>query len=201
MNGRAAIIRSFGKTRNIPQARNVSASASNLGAERMALAARGFSLVEIVAVVVILGIISAMAAPRYAQFVGRQRIEAAARRVALDIALAQRQAKLTGAARSIIFDAVADSYQLPGVTDLDHPSLTYGVQLSAEPYRANIVSATFGAYSTLIFDAFGAPDSDGNVIIAVGAARRTVSVSAETGGTSIIVGIPGPLGGQGGGAQ
>jgi len=142
---------------------------------------RGFTIVEAVLVMTIIGIMASIALPRYAGFVAREQVQAAARRVVTDLALAQRQARTSSASRSVVFDVAAGTYTLTGISDPDRRSSTYRVSLGDEPYRARIVSAAFGADATIIFDGFGTPDSNGSVVIAVGKYRETVAVDNGTG--------------------
>ena len=60
----------------------------------------GFTLIELVMVLAIIGLITAIAAPRYAASLARYRAESAARRVAADLALARREAAASSSSRS-----------------------------------------------------------------------------------------------------
>src|SRR5687767_1140695 len=83
----------------------------------LAPAPAALTLVEMVLVVAITALISAIALPRYANSIARYRAESAARRVAADLALAQNSASTTGRPQSIVF--VARGYQMPGLAHLD----------------------------------------------------------------------------------
>lgn len=144
---------------------------------------KGFSIVEMILVSTIIGMMSAIAVPRYSQFVVNQQIEAAARRVTADLALAQREARLTSSSRTVSFKLGENTYSLTGINDLDRVTQPYEVNLNEEPYRATIVSANFGGNSEIIFNGFGAPDSGGSVVIGVGAWRKTITVDPATGRT------------------
>jgi type II secretory pathway pseudopilin PulG len=153
----------------------------------------GFTLIELVVVAAVVMLLAALAIPRYANSVLRWRVESAARRIAADIALAQRHARTTSAAQRIEFNVAASSYTLSGMTHPDHPAQSYEVRLAAEPYRASLLSADFAGDATLIFNGHGLPDSGGEVLISAGALRYRVWVDAETGrvGTAeIFVGGP-----------
>ena len=157
-----------------------------------------FTIVEAVIVMVTLGILGMIALPRYAGFVANQHLEGAARRITTDLSLAQRQARRSSASQTVTFDVTRNRYQLVGMKHPDHPSQSFDIGLSDEPYRARIVSASFGSDATLIYDGFGKPDSGGQVVIAVGAYQKTVQVDVGTGKPSksiepIIVADPGPL--------
>lgn len=143
--------------------------------------AGGFTLVEAVIVMFIIVVMGSIAFPRYAQFVANQQLEAASRKVVADLAFAQRQARQSSASRTVSFNAANSEYTLTGVADLDHPAQTYRVKLGAEPFRARIVSASFGGDANVVFDGYGAPDSGGSLVIAVGSRQATISVDVGVG--------------------
>jgi prepilin-type N-terminal cleavage/methylation domain-containing protein len=142
---------------------------------------RAFTLVEAVLVTAIIGILASIALPHYAGFVAREQVQAAARRIVTDLTLAQRQARITSASQTVVFDPVAGTYTLANLKDPDRHNLTYLVSLKDEPYRAGIVSASFGGDATIIYDGYGAPDSNGTIVIAVGGYRQTITVDNGTG--------------------
>jgi len=144
-------------------------------------ARNAFTIVEVFFVMVIIGILSAIAVPRYAGFVANQQLEGAARRLTADLSLAQRQARRSSASQTVVFDVANSKYQLVGMKHPDHASQPFEVCLKDEPYRARIVSASFGGDATLVFNGFGAPDTAGTVVIAVGAYQKTINVVLETG--------------------
>jgi prepilin-type N-terminal cleavage/methylation domain-containing protein len=138
---------------------------------------RAFHLIELVIVLAILATLAAVAVPRYAAAAANYRVDAAARRVAADVAYAQSTARTTGATQTIVFDATRNQYQVSTVANLDRAAAAYVVDLAAEPYAATIVSVSFGGAPTLSIDAFGFPVATGSVVVRVGAARRTVTVN------------------------
>ena len=141
----------------------------------------GFTLIELVMVVVITGILAAMALPRMAGASARHRVAAAARRITADLALAQRNAVTTGSSQTVTFDVSADSYTLDGMQHLDHASLQYEVRLASEPYRATLVSVNFDGNEKIVFDLYGAPDNGGSIIVRVGSSEKTILVGADLG--------------------
>ena len=136
-------------------------------------------------VVLIIGILAAIAAPRFNSSLARQRVEGAARRIVMDLALAQRYAKRSTINQTVQFDSSTHEYSLVGMPHPDLASLEYGVSLTEDPYGAVVVSADFGGDEELVFNVYGMPDSGGSVVIRVGDQIRTVTVDADTGEASL----------------
>ena len=146
---------------------------------------RALTLLELLMVMVIIGVITSIAVPRFAGAIANQRVEGAARRVVVDLALARRHAKTSTTSQTVSFNTVTNSYRLIGMTHPDHPDDEYKVWLSEEPYNATIVSAAFGGDAEIIFDGWGAPDSGGSVVVQVGSRQKTIDVDPDTGQVSV----------------
>lgn len=136
-------------------------------------------------VVVIIGIIASVTVPRMAKALAVQRVQAAAKRIAADLALAQRQARITSTTRQIGFAVGSNTYALSNVRHLDRAAGAYYVDLADEPYGVTLVSASFGVDSCLSFDGYGVPDSGGSVVISCGAVSFRVMVAADTGAVTV----------------
>jgi type II secretion system protein H len=142
---------------------------------------KGFSLVELTLVISVMAILATVAVPRLVSFAANQRVEAAARRVTTDLALAQRRARYASKSETIKFQPVSHRYTLVDMADPDRPSQKYTVFLASEPYQASLASVDFGGDTDLVFDGYGMPDSGGTVVIRVGSQQRTVTLDASTG--------------------
>jgi prepilin-type N-terminal cleavage/methylation domain-containing protein len=139
-----------------------------------------FSFLELLCVLMILSMIAVIAVPRYGNAIVQNRANAAARRITMDLALAQKQAKLRGTSQTVAFDATLDKYYMAKIEDPDHTALAYQVFLGDEPYNTAIVSADFNGDANLTFDAFGLPDNGGAIIIQIGNCRKRLTVADQT---------------------
>lgn len=146
---------------------------------------RGFTLVELIVVLTIIALIAGMALPRFHNSVYRARAQTSAYRIAADIRLAQRLANHRSASISVVFDPAANSYALTGVSDLDFRGKTYAVEIDEEPHRAAITSADCGGDQTLVFNAFGIPDSAAKVVVSAGRYSFNVSVDEASGQATV----------------
>ena len=145
----------------------------------------GFSLFEMLIAMSVIAIIAAIAVPRYANSVGRYRAEAAARRVAADLALAQAKARAASSAQSVTFNTTAGTYSVSGTRNLDHPKSIYTVDLAGDPYRVTIGYADFGGAPQAQFDMFGTPLWSGKVTVYAGDYARSVTLAKEDGSVTV----------------
>ncbi len=146
---------------------------------------RGFTLVELVIVVLIMGILASVVAPKYAHTLQRYRAETAANRVKADLGLAREHAISSSTNQSIVFASSTISYALPGLAHFDHRSQTYSVELAEAPYNATALSTDLGGDATLQFDHYGQPDGGGTITVHVGSLQRTVTVDPDTGKVTV----------------
>jgi hypothetical protein len=80
------------------------------------------------------------------------------------------------------FNVAQSRYQILGLRDLDHAAATYTVDLTAEPYRASLVSASFGGASQIAFNGYGQPTAGGGtIVVASGSQQRTITVDGTSG--------------------
>ena len=150
-------------------------------APRLSRSCCGFTLTEVVLVLVIIGVVAAIAVPRYAQSAARYRVQLAAAQVVADLAMARRFAKLTGGSETISFNPVSESYSFSSMDNPDRVGTKYAVSLSSEPYRVDLVSVDFGGDGQLVFDGYGTPDSGGSVSLRIGQRSVSVTVDPDTG--------------------
>jgi len=142
--------------------------------------ARGLTLVEVVLTIAIIATISAIAVPRYAMAASRYRVEAACRRIVSDLQTAQTRAVATSASITVSFDTVAETYTATFPSP-EQPATNYTVNLTRDPYAAQISTATFGSGTSFSFNGFGLPSSGGTVVVTSGAVTGTLTVDADSG--------------------
>ncbi|PKO45080.1 MAG: general secretion pathway protein GspH [Betaproteobacteria bacterium HGW-Betaproteobacteria-22] len=146
---------------------------------------RGFTIVELVAVIVITGIIAAVAAPR---FIGRDAFDARGDFGTLSSALRYAQ-KTAIAQRTVIYANINTSARtvcLGYTSNCSSPVIDPATQAAYAKNLSN--SITLSASSAIIgFDGLGRPIPNATVILTIQNAvataepARTITVEAETG--------------------
>lgn len=146
----------------------------------------GFSFIELTIVILVIGILSAISIPRFADSLTQYRVSAAASRIVADVARAQGAAYGSSSSKTITFNVPANTYTVTGVKALDHPSGAYVVELARDPYQCRLVSV-WGQTSTqtLTFNGYALPDKGGTIVVACGNAQKAIVVSTTT-GTAVI---------------
>lgn len=146
----------------------------------------GMTLFELIIVMAIVAILSAIAIPRFAAAMQNTTLEGAAKRVACDLRLAQANAIKKQGTQAVTIDVAQETYELVGMADPDHRSTTYIINLKDPPYQGvGITSADFGGTATLTFDRFGSPTAPGTIVIEARSRQKTVRVAAGAGRITI----------------
>ncbi|MDB5333845.1 MAG: hypothetical protein JWP03_4996 [Phycisphaerales bacterium] len=151
---------------------------------RLRSSSPGYTLIEIVVVLAIIGVLWAVAAPRYGNSLCRYRAEQAARRIAADLLLARSQAKMTSKTRTISFNTSTNIYGMD-VQGLTASSTQYNVNISGDPYYASFVSASFNNTAAVTFDQYGSCDNSGTIVVQCGGVQNTITVESTSGKVTV----------------
>ncbi len=143
---------------------------------------RGFSLIELVICIAIIGIVAGTGAVRFARSTQRARVEAAAVRVAAMLEDARKRARLGGNQSRVSADASDGTIELTnnvdgGVLDL--------IDLHADGFRPEIKVTCSDGSSVIYYDSYGRPSVDFSFTIAAAGFQRVITVNSETGHASI----------------
>ena len=160
-----------------------------------------FTLIEILAVVVIMGIASAIVVPQISNR-NDQRVAAAARALMADLLYAQNRSIALQVKHYVQFNTVTNSYQVVTDSGAGTPGSVITHPVNGTPYivtlgngtlaNVGIGSANFDTFPTVSFDTVGIPYSwsaaagnvplsSGSVVLKAGTNKLTVSVGAYSG--------------------
>lgn len=141
-------------------------------------------MVELLIVLLIIGIMTAVAAPSLLDSMMIQRVESAARRIKEDMELARRDALAKSTTR--VFDFInASTYVLEEINSLDHPGEEYSVDLSAVPFEIDEIIPDFSGFDNFAFSGYGLPTRGGQIKIRAGDHWRRIEVHDATGEVTI----------------
>jgi prepilin-type N-terminal cleavage/methylation domain-containing protein len=127
---------------------------------------RGVTIVELIVVVMVMGILAAVAAPAFLDSLLYHQVETAAQRVKADLELARKTARLTSAAQHVIFTnsgyTIISGVAANELKHLDKPNADYAIDLTDSPYELDLVTSNFEDSDEVSFNGFGtAVNGDG----------------------------------------
>ena len=149
----------------------------------------GVTLVDMIITVLILGILSAVAAPRFADVTAQLRSEAVARRIAADLNYVRRIAMQKSSETSVTFTLSPPGYATTGVMHPDRPAEAYQAALANIDVNAALASVNLNAGATVYYNAYGrpltgpsrTPLTTGSIIVSFGNRQFTVTINPSTG--------------------
>ena len=145
----------------------------------------GFSILELVVVLLVMGIVAAAATPSFYASLRHHELETAARRLALDLEQARHAARVKSQAESLTFTSATTYALSSGVASLKSPGQTYSVDLAATPYDLDSVTVNLGGPTTIAFDGYGNASVGGTIVLALGNQTRTVTLNSTNGRISV----------------
>jgi len=122
---------------------------------------KGFTLVELLCIVMLLGVIVMIATPALADFGQKRNLDLAARAMAIDMRKTRQKAITTGWSQIIEMRIYADDYLIKDGKTSEHQVVTLPTGIS---YRSNNFPLKDG-YRVLSFGRSGAPNSGGTVAL------------------------------------
>jgi type II secretion system protein H len=153
--------------------------------------ASGFTMVEIVLVMVIIVMVAAIATPRMGGYLDNRSVESLSRRIALDLAMARSEAIRRRTDVTVRFDVVNGYYEFVSITDIKTPDgirSSYRVDFGeGAAYKAKVDLVEFeGDEPTEItYDPFGQPSGVGGVLVTSGDVSRIVKIDEDKGGAVV----------------
>jgi len=149
----------------------------------------GFTLVEVLVVVILLGIIGAAVVPMFFGVGGMQGMSAA-RIISSDLQYAQNVAITSQQPVSVTFDTSGNSYSLTNASGpLKHPMThaDYLVDLRTQNGfdQLDIATASFQGSPSVTFDELGSPSDGGSVTVRGGEEVYRIDVSPVTGTVAV----------------
>lgn len=162
---------------------------------------RGFTLIELIMVIVIISTVSIVAIPRFNSF-PQNRAYAAVHKVLADVRFAQLYAIQTQSRTRVVFDGANESYQLdretsPGtwVTMNDPVSgSNYQVNLDSGIYQDVLISQVNlnSGNNRVVFDSYGSPFRGTGVALTAPAfielnSQYQLQIESETGKSALVI--------------
>ena len=154
---------------------------------------RGYTLAEMVIVVLIIAILAAIAVPMLAETLDEARLDAAARRLVSDIHYAQALSLQKGNLHGLVFNADSESYELHELPAGESGTVIITNPLTKQPFARSMASLDegidivrttfFGIH--VFFDAFGAPIFPGTIELRRGDQMRIITVDAASGRVTV----------------
>lgn len=149
---------------------------------------RGFTLLELLLVVAVIGVLALVAVPRLASAQTGSRLAGAERRMQSEFAAVGELASAQGVTHTIQFHIPSSEMRIYRGTTAAAPALIRTIPFADEPYRTAIVATNItGAHTTIQVDGFGVYSAAATVQIDLGGIVRVVELTAPVAGSASVL--------------
>lgn len=138
-----------------------------------------FSMIELVLVVVIMGIIVTIAAPKFADAGSGRRLNAATSVIERDINAIQLRAKASGKVHTLKFYPDDEMYVAFEGMDINRNAIVLSRQLDVDPLSVELSRTNIGGDETIVISAFGEFEKSFAVRVLDDGVERQVNFTAD----------------------
>ena len=114
-----------------------------------------FSMIEMTLVIFIVGVIVAIAAPKFADAGSGRRLGAAQNVIERDINAVKLRAKATGKVHTVVFYPNDEMYVAFEGTDIKRDAIVFARELDTEPLNVDLSRTNIGGDQNILVSAFG----------------------------------------------
>ncbi len=144
-----------------------------------------FTLLELCIVVAVVGILAAVAAPRFSQAADRYRAQSALQRLDSDLQLAMTTARARGQTILFNLDSETSSYSFKNLPNPHTGEGNTTINLGAQPFRTPVVGSVMPLSGTISILPTGLADESFAVTVVSGATIRTLTFDSRTARSTI----------------
>tara|TARA_R110000737_G_scaffold2923_10_gene9259 strand:- start:17926 stop:18471 length:546 start_codon:yes stop_codon:yes gene_type:complete len=116
---------------------------------------RGFSMIELVIVVAVMGIIAAIAVPKFADAASGRKIQAAKKQLLADIKATKLRARATSKQHTLKFFLNENMYVIVEGNEIDKNAIIIARDFDEDPYNLGIQRTSLGGDEVLVITPFG----------------------------------------------
>lgn len=148
---------------------------------------KGVTIVELVAVMLIMAITAAVALPRISGAVTSTRLETAVNQMVADLEAARQYAISTSSSQLIQIVVADNQYRLLNKPDINHPGTsTTIIDFDDFSSSISIQSVFFDGQDNFTFDMYGKANRGGDIVLQAGTLSKTISVNSQSGKVTVL---------------